>query len=155
LRVDDPDVDHFIPYPLYPKDLAHNFVLAHPACNRSTSDVLAARSHLEVLDCTHADAPALSALWYPQLVTARLAPTSLLIPASAPISDKLSACLCTDSTQRDAIGRDSASSRNLGVILSLCRRGRNAVLVTGGCGMHRCRNSAIEPWSAQWTTTAP
>jgi 5-methylcytosine-specific restriction endonuclease McrA len=41
------DVDHFIPFALYPRDLAHNFVLAHAACNRSKSDTLAARSHLE------------------------------------------------------------------------------------------------------------
>lgn len=41
------DVDHYIPFSLYPRDLAHNFVLAHPACNRSKSDMLAARSHLE------------------------------------------------------------------------------------------------------------
>lgn len=40
------DVDHFIPHALYPRDLAHNFVLAHPSCNRSKSDTLAAKSHL-------------------------------------------------------------------------------------------------------------
>jgi len=42
-----PDVDHFVPFALYPRDVAHNFVLAHPACNRSKSDSLAARRHLE------------------------------------------------------------------------------------------------------------
>lgn len=41
------DVDHFIPFSHYPRDLAHNFVLAHPACNRSKSDMLAAKVHLE------------------------------------------------------------------------------------------------------------
>jgi len=41
------DVDHFIPFSHYPRDLAHNFVLAHPACNRSKSDTLAAGPHLE------------------------------------------------------------------------------------------------------------
>jgi 5-methylcytosine-specific restriction endonuclease McrA len=41
------DVDHFIPFSLYSRDLAHNFVLAHPSCNRSKSDTLAARAHLE------------------------------------------------------------------------------------------------------------
>lgn len=41
------DVDHFVPFSQYPRDLAHNFVLAHPACNRSKSDTLAARPHLE------------------------------------------------------------------------------------------------------------
>jgi 5-methylcytosine-specific restriction endonuclease McrA len=44
--VTDADVDHFIPHALYPRDLAHNFVLAHPSCNRSKSDTLAAKSHL-------------------------------------------------------------------------------------------------------------
>lgn len=41
------DVDHFIPFSLYPRDLAHNFVLAHSTCNRSKSVTLAARPHLE------------------------------------------------------------------------------------------------------------
>jgi len=45
--VDEIDVDHFVPFSLYPRDLAHNFVLAHPACNRSKSDALAAKPHLE------------------------------------------------------------------------------------------------------------
>ena len=43
----DADVDHFIPFALYPRDLAHNFVLAHPQCNRSKSDSLAGMTHLE------------------------------------------------------------------------------------------------------------
>lgn len=43
----DADVDHFVPFSLYSRDLANNFVLAHPACNRSKSDTLAARPHLE------------------------------------------------------------------------------------------------------------
>ena len=42
----DADVDHFIPFSQYPRDLMHNFVLAHPACNRSKSDTLAAKGHL-------------------------------------------------------------------------------------------------------------
>lgn len=41
------DVDHFVPFALYPRDVAHNFVLAHPTCNRSKSDSLAAKPHLE------------------------------------------------------------------------------------------------------------
>ena len=41
------DVDHFMPFSLYSRDLAHNFVLAHASCNRSKSDSLAARRHLE------------------------------------------------------------------------------------------------------------
>lgn len=41
------DVDHFIPFSLYPRDIAQNFVLAHPKCNRSKSDTLAALEHLE------------------------------------------------------------------------------------------------------------
>lgn len=40
------DVDHFIPHSLYPRDLVHNLVLAHPTCNRSKSDTLAAKQHL-------------------------------------------------------------------------------------------------------------
>lgn len=40
------DVDHFIPWSKYPRDLAHNFVLAHPECNRRKSDMLAAEQHL-------------------------------------------------------------------------------------------------------------
>ncbi|MGB4560038.1 MAG: HNH endonuclease [Burkholderiaceae bacterium] len=46
-KVHDADVDHFIPYAQYPRDLMHNFVLAHPSCNRSKSDTLAAKTHLE------------------------------------------------------------------------------------------------------------
>ena len=41
------DVDHFIPWRLYSLDLGHNFVLAHPGCNSSKSDLLAAEEHLE------------------------------------------------------------------------------------------------------------
>lgn len=41
------DVDHFIPWTRYPRDLAHNFVLAHSACNRRKSDMLAAQPHLD------------------------------------------------------------------------------------------------------------
>lgn len=45
-RLNEWDVDHFVPHSLYPRDLAGNFVLAHPSCNRSKSDTLAAREHL-------------------------------------------------------------------------------------------------------------
>ncbi|QWE25979.1 HNH endonuclease [Polynucleobacter sp. AP-Ainpum-60-G11] len=41
------DVDHFIPFSLYPRDLMHNFVLACPNCNRSKSDALAAKIYLD------------------------------------------------------------------------------------------------------------
>ena len=41
------DVDHFIPWRLYPLDFGHNFVLAHQGCNSSKSDLLAAEDHLE------------------------------------------------------------------------------------------------------------
>lgn len=41
------DVDHFIPFSAYPRDLGDNFVLAHASCNRSKSDNLASLSHLE------------------------------------------------------------------------------------------------------------
>lgn len=47
LTTGDVDVDHFVPFSQYPRDLAHNFVLAHPSCNRSKSATLAARPHLE------------------------------------------------------------------------------------------------------------
>ena len=42
-----PDVDHFIPYSMYGRDIGQNFVIAHPSCNRSKSDTLAAGQHLE------------------------------------------------------------------------------------------------------------
>lgn len=41
------EVDHFIPWSRYPRDLGHNFVLACPACNSAKSDLLAAPRHLE------------------------------------------------------------------------------------------------------------
>lgn len=41
------DVDHFIPWVKYPVDLGHNFVLAHPKCNRHKRDYLAAEHHLQ------------------------------------------------------------------------------------------------------------
>jgi len=40
------EVDHFIPWARYPRDLGHNFVLAHQACNNDKRDLLAATSHL-------------------------------------------------------------------------------------------------------------
>jgi hypothetical protein len=40
-------VDHFIPWARYPVDLAHNFVLAHGACNEAKSNILAAYDHLQ------------------------------------------------------------------------------------------------------------
>ena len=46
-RVDSGEVDHFIPWSRYPRDLAHNLVLAHTLCNRKKSDLLAHESHLE------------------------------------------------------------------------------------------------------------
>ena len=46
-RMDDVDVDHYIPLSIFGRDLAQNFVLAHPRCNRSKSDTLAAKPHLE------------------------------------------------------------------------------------------------------------
>jgi hypothetical protein len=45
--LDAGEVDHFIPWSRYPRDLSHNFVLAHGTCNRRKSDLLAARRHLE------------------------------------------------------------------------------------------------------------
>lgn len=43
----DSDVDHFIPWKKYPRNLAQNLVLACPNCNRSKSDLLAAKKHLD------------------------------------------------------------------------------------------------------------
>jgi hypothetical protein len=40
-------VDHFIPWSRYPRDLGHNFVLAHTKCNADKRDLLAATGHLE------------------------------------------------------------------------------------------------------------
>lgn len=44
---DTADVDHFIPFSMYGRDIGQNFVLAHGACNRSKSDILAAKQHVE------------------------------------------------------------------------------------------------------------
>jgi hypothetical protein len=40
------DVDHFVPWALYPLDLGHNFVLAHRECNSAKRDLLACEEHL-------------------------------------------------------------------------------------------------------------
>jgi 5-methylcytosine-specific restriction endonuclease McrA len=39
-------VDHFIPWSRYPRDLAHNLVLAHGACNSRKSDLLGGEAYL-------------------------------------------------------------------------------------------------------------
>ncbi|MBI4293536.1 MAG: HNH endonuclease [Betaproteobacteria bacterium] len=41
------EVDHFIPWSRYPRDTAHNFVVAHPKCNNDKREMLAAKTHLE------------------------------------------------------------------------------------------------------------
>ncbi|ALO47620.1 HNH endonuclease [Pseudohongiella spirulinae] len=41
------EVDHFIPWSRYPRDTAHNFVVAHRGCNNDKRDMLAAKKHLE------------------------------------------------------------------------------------------------------------
>jgi 5-methylcytosine-specific restriction endonuclease McrA len=41
------EVDHFIPWSRYPRDTAHNFVLADRECNNQKRGMLAARPHLE------------------------------------------------------------------------------------------------------------
>jgi hypothetical protein len=46
-QVTNGDIDHFIPWSRYPRDLAHNLVLAHKECNRRKSDSLASENHLE------------------------------------------------------------------------------------------------------------
>jgi hypothetical protein len=43
----DACVDHFIPWSRYPRDLAHNLVLAHGACNSRKSDLLGGELYLE------------------------------------------------------------------------------------------------------------
>lgn len=43
----DGEVDHFIPWARYPRDTAHNFVLAHRGCNNNKRAMLAAKRHLE------------------------------------------------------------------------------------------------------------
>lgn len=40
-------VDHFVPWVRYPRDLGHNFVLAHDACNHRKGDLLAGVPHLD------------------------------------------------------------------------------------------------------------
>lgn len=40
------EVDHFVPWVLYPLDLGHNFVLAHRECNSAKRDLLASEEHL-------------------------------------------------------------------------------------------------------------
>ena len=47
LKKDIGQVDHFIPWAMYPHDLGHNFVLAHSSCNNSKSDQLASERFLE------------------------------------------------------------------------------------------------------------
>jgi hypothetical protein len=41
------DVDHFIPWTRYPDDGLDNLVVAHPTCNNSKRDFLAAADHVE------------------------------------------------------------------------------------------------------------
>jgi HNH endonuclease len=41
------EVDHFVPWSRYPRDLAHNLVLAHKDCNRNKCDLLASEVHLD------------------------------------------------------------------------------------------------------------
>jgi len=46
-RAGSGEVDHFVPWSRYPRDLAHNLVLAHKDCNRNKSDLLASEVHLD------------------------------------------------------------------------------------------------------------
>jgi hypothetical protein len=41
------EIDHFIPWSRYPRDLAHNLVLADRQCNSKKSGTLASKDHLE------------------------------------------------------------------------------------------------------------
>lgn len=43
----DADVDHFIPWSRYPRDLIHNLVAAHAKCNADKSDLLGGPRYLE------------------------------------------------------------------------------------------------------------
>lgn len=40
-------VDHFVPWVRYPRDLGHNFVLAHDKCNSRKADLLAGMPYLD------------------------------------------------------------------------------------------------------------
>jgi HNH endonuclease len=40
-------VDHFIPWSRYPRDLAHNLVVAHGTCNSRKSDLLGGETYLK------------------------------------------------------------------------------------------------------------
>ena len=46
-RNEKADVDHFIPWKKYSRNIAENLVLTCPSCNRSKSDMLAGKIHLE------------------------------------------------------------------------------------------------------------
>jgi hypothetical protein len=46
-RVEVGEIDHFVPWSRYPRDLAHNLTLAHKDCNRQKSALLPAEAHLE------------------------------------------------------------------------------------------------------------
>jgi hypothetical protein len=46
-RVSAGHIDHFVPWSRYPRDLAHNLVLAHVECNSKKSDLLVSEAHLE------------------------------------------------------------------------------------------------------------
>ena len=46
-RVERGEIDHFVPWSRYPRDLAHNLVLAHKECNRHKINLLAAEVHLD------------------------------------------------------------------------------------------------------------
>lgn len=41
------EIDHFVPWARYPRDLGHNFVLSCGPCNGAKSDLLAGPEHLE------------------------------------------------------------------------------------------------------------
>lgn len=82
-RSKPPQVDHFIPWSLYPVDLGHNFVLAHAACNNHKSDRLAAVVHLDRWRSRNADHGALLQARYDALGLAHDLPTSQRVAAWA------------------------------------------------------------------------
>jgi hypothetical protein len=84
------DVDHFIPWTRYPDDGLDNLVVAHPSCNNSKRDFLAAAEHVEAWNARKkkhdADLSALAAdvLWDRDIDRTKSIATSIYsrLPAS-------------------------------------------------------------------------
>lgn len=76
-RVQEPAVDHFVPWGRYPLDLAHNYVLSDARCNGDKSDRLPAYEHLRRWHERNAD-PALTAVFESHSLTCDL-PTTIKV----------------------------------------------------------------------------